>query len=727
MEPKYRFRLFLLTALVLVGCGTLLSRLHEFQIEKRSSFVANIPSTHTVSVREPGVRGEITDRNGLVLARNRRSYEVDFNLEDIYKNWREQNPDALKNQGEETVARGDGLLTKRKKIDIVQIVNEWVIPRIESFGLGGERFSKALDVHFKTHGGLVPFTYRTDLTPDEFAQFAERSLNLPGVSVAVRPRRVYPYGTLACHVLGRVNKWDQVIPDDFRRRNMHYRGDEFGIGGIESTMNDHLQGEGGMKIFIRNEKNKVIALDNYTRPTEGARVELTIDTHIQYLVENIMRKVGRGAAVVMDPNTGEILAMVSVPNFDPNEFVPSIENELWVEYVHDERTPMLNRAISNYIPGSTYKLPTAIAAARHGRVGYDHHCKGYTLFGALKIKCWKKGAGHGPLGMSDAIQRSCNPYFMTLAGSLRSKAMVESFQLVGLGRRSGIRLPNEDPGMVVGSKAWKREYPGAVMTSADLAQLSIGQSQSGASPLQICSVAATIANGGCYYQPRIVRRVFETEPDAQGEEIVHIDNLPIVKTNLLNEGITKHRMESIRKGMWKAVNEPGGTARRVAHGLNNIFIAAKTGTAQLGRPEGHPRHDSHNAWTTSFAPYDNPRYAVCVMVQNGGSGGAVAGVLTNYIYRGLFHLETGGSRRLTKMGKYKGHREYIKELELPEGEDLLVLTIDEQGETGNEVDAELLKTDKPIKVTPNTIPLPSIAPEADSEAPPRAQLVEDDE
>lgn len=723
MEPKYRFRLYLLTAMVLVGCGTLLSRLHEFQIEKRSSFVANIPTTHTVSVREPSVRGEITDRHGLVLARNRRSYEVVFNLEDIYRNWKQQNPDSLKNQVEETVNRGDGLLAKRKKIDIVEIVNTWVIPRIESFGLGGKRFSKALDTHFKTHAGLVPFTYRTDLTRDEFAQFAERSLDLPGVHVTVRPRRIYPYGTMACHVLGRVNQWDGIIPDEYQKRNMHFIGDDFGMRGIEATMNDYLTGEGGMKVYVRNEKNKVIAIQDYTPPSEGAKVELTIDAHIQYLVENVMRKVGRGAAVVMDPNTGEILAMVSVPNFDPNEFVPSIDNKIWVEYVHDERTPMLNRAISEYIPGSTYKLPTAIAAARAGKIGYGHACKGYTMFGSLKIKCWKT-AGHGPLGMSDSIQRSCNPYFMTLAGNLRSKSMVESFQLLGLGRRSGIKLPNEAPGMVPGSNTWKRENPGAVMTSADLAQLSIGQSQSGASPLQICSIAATIANGGRYYQPRIVRRVSESL--SNGEEKVHIENSPIIKTDLRNEGITEHRIEVIRKGMWKAVNEQGGTARRVAHGLDNVFIAAKTGTAQLGRKIGHPRYDSHNAWTTSFAPYDNPRYAVCVMVQNGGSGGAVAGVLSNYIYRGLFNLEAGSPKRLTKMGKYKGHKEYIKELELPVGDELLILTIDEQGETGNEVDAELLNTGKPVKVTPNTIPLPTIAPEADSDAPPRATIVEDD-
>lgn len=723
MEPKYRFRLFLLTAMVLIGCCTLLSRLYEFQIEKRSLFIAKIPTTHTVSVREPSVRGEITDRNGLVLARNRRSYEVVFNLEDIYQNWKQQNPDALKNQEEEIVYRGDGLLSKRKKLDIVDIVNTWVIPRIESFGLGGKRFSKALDIHFKTHGGLVPFTYRTDLTRDEFAQFAEHSLYLPGVSVTVRPRREYPYGTMACHILGRVNQWDGIIPEEFKKQNMHYTGDDFGMRGIEATMNDELQGEGGMRVYVRNEKNKVIAIDNYTPPSEGARVELTIDANIQYLVENVMRKVGRGAAVVISPDTGEILAMASVPNFDPNDFVPSIKNNTWVDYVQDERKPMLNRTISKYIPGSTFKLPTAIAAARHDMINYGHNCPGYTMFGSLKIRCWKT-VGHGQLGMSDSIQRSCNPYFMSLAGKLRSKAMVDSFQLVGLGRRSGIRLPNEDPGMVPGSNAWKRENPGAIMTSADLAQMSIGQSQSGASPLQICAIAATIANGGRYYQPRIVRRVVDTLPN--GKEHSLIDNIPIVKTDLLKEGVTTHRMEVIRKGMWKSVNEIGGTSRRVSHGLGDVFIAAKTGTAQLGRDIGHPRYDSHNAWTTSFGPYEKPRYAVCVMVQNGGSGGAVAGVLTNYIYRGLFHLETGGSKRLTKMGKYKGHREYIKELELPNSEELLVLNIDERGESGNEIDAELLNTGEPIKVKPNTIPLPSIAPEADSEvSPPRAIIVKD--
>ncbi|MGJ8694977.1 MAG: peptidoglycan D,D-transpeptidase FtsI family protein [Verrucomicrobiaceae bacterium] len=720
MEPKYRFRLYLLTALVLVGCGTLLSQLYEFQIENRARFVANIPTTHTVSVREPGVRGEITDRNGTVLARNRRSYEVVFNLEDIYRNWQLQHNKGPQPELEETVMGPGGMPVKRTKKDIVKIVNEWVIPRIESYGLGGKRFSRALKTHYETHGGLVPFTYRTDLDYDEFAQLAERSLDLPGVSVTVRPRRIYPYGSLACHVLGMVNQWKNGdIPDEYRKPRMHYQGDDYGEAGVEATMNDLLKGEGGMRVYVRNEKNKVIAVEDYTPPREGARIELTLDSNIQYVVENVLRRIGRGAAVVMDPGTGEVLAMASVPNFDPNDFVPSISDEQWKVYLANKADPFINRAISPYTPGSTYKLPTAIAAIRHGQVGYGHNCIGYTPFGKLRIKCWKTG-GHGPLGLSEAIQRSCNPYFMSLAGDLRSKAMVDTFDLLGLGRPTGIRLPNENAGIVTGSKFWSREIkPGAIMTPATLAQMAIGQSDSMATPLQMCSVVATIANGGRYYQPRIIRKAIGT--DESGNEKVFIENIPVVKQDLLKEGVTEHRLEVIRKGMWKAVNEQGGTAQRVA--LKDVFVAAKTGTAQTGQTKG----DKNNAWTVSFAPYDNPRYAICVMVRNGGSGGAVAGTLSHLIYRGIFAMENGSVPRLTKMGLHEGHFDFIATLELPPGDEL-PFQVEDLGETGNEVDEELLQERTPVKVTPNTAPLPSITPVADSEKKPaRATIVEEDE
>lgn len=707
MEPKYRFRLYLLTALVLTGCGTLLSRLYEFQIDRRAQFVANIPTTHTVEIREPGVRGQIVDRNGVVLARNRRSYEIVFNLEDIYHGYQEFQKAQTKKEsqnGEEP----EEIEKLPSDDEIVKIVREWVIPKLESMGLTGERYTDDFKSHYLTHGGLVPYTYRRDLPREEFVRIAARCHEIPGVEVRVMPHRVYPYGALASHLLGYVKPWAKGdIPDEYRgkeNKNKHFQGDVEGVAGVEFTTDSYLKGRGGLRVLVRNERQKVIATDDYQPAREGAEVQLTIDSRIQFIVENVLRRIGRGAAVVMDPNTGEVLAMASVPNFDPNDFIPSITQEKFATYNTNRANPLINRAIRSFVPGSTFKLPTAIAAALHERIGYGHRCIGYSAFGTIKIRCWKT-YGHGFLGMSEAIQRSCNPFFMSLAGDLRSKAMVDTFELVGFGKKSGILLPSEDPGLLPGSDAWKQKFPGASMTRATLAQFAIGQSQSLATPLQICSVAATIANGGKYYQPRIVRRILGK--NLAGETEVLKENIPIVKANLLDDGMTEAQMDVIRNGMWKAVNVQGGTATKVA--LEDVFIAAKTGTAQISKT--NPEH-THNAWTTSFAPFDNPRYAICVMVVNGKSGGAIAGVLSQRIYREIFNMEAGLNTRISKMEPYAGNFEPYETIEFPEGE-IFSLNNSDAGETGDEVDDAFLPENHPIQVIPNKPPLPAIAPKPD--------------
>jgi penicillin-binding protein 2 len=309
----------------------------------------------------------------------------------------------------------------------------------------------------------------------------------------------------------------------------------------------------------------------------------------------------------------------------------------------------------------------------------------------LKIRCWKT-YGHGSLGLSEAIQRSCNPFFMSLGNDLGSETMVETFEMVGLGQKSGILLPSEDPGLLPGSKAW-RNLPGASMSRATLAQFAIGQSQSMATPLQICSVAATIANGGKYYQPRIVRRVIGKSP--AGETEVLKENIPIVKANLLEAGVTSAQIDLIRKGMWKAVNEQGGTATKVA--LKDVFIAAKTGTAQVSKTN---EEHTHNAWTTSFAPYEEPRYALCVMVENGKSGGAVAGVLSKLIYREIFNMEAGLNPRVSRMPIYQGNFDPFPSIEIPEGE-ISAPASNNDGETGNEIDDAFIPDDRPIRVIPD--------------------------
>jgi len=470
-------------------------------------------------------------------------------------------------------------------------------------------------------------------------------------------------------------------------------------------MDGFLRGSPGRRVLRKNEKGRILGevLNERIAPAQGSQVMLTIDARIQFLVENVLRKTGRSAAVVMDVTTGEILAMASLPNYNPNEFIPSISGSKWEAYKRNKAYPLINRALSSFTPGSTFKLPTAVAACMHGMGGFDHRCVGHLKFGRtgkLKIRCWKT-VGHGPLSLISAIQRSCNPYFMQLSSEIGNERMAEAFDLLNLGRATGVKLPAEDRGIIPGSEWWRRElHPGESMTPARMAMLAIGQDESEATPLQLAALTACIANGGKYYRPRIIKMAVDPK------EGILVSDIPELRVDLVTEGMNRQQFEDLRLGMWKAANEIGGTARRASP--EDVEIGAKTGTAQttdFGQK-------SHNAWTVAFAPFDEPRYAVAVMVQNGKSGGKVCGPLVNLIFRGLFAAENGLRLPLRRMGEVAGNFEPIEEITLPEG-DLLALAIDEEGETGEEA-AEAQLPGTAVKVRPRAIPLPSITPDADS-------------
>ena len=743
MEPGYRIRLYLLTALVLVGFGVLLTRLHEFQIERRNEFLNQVPGNRTVTVREPGTRGEIMDRNGITLARNLRKFEVSFNLDEIrqtYLTQHENDPTI------DRVTREDGLPRKRSEKDIVAIVNEWVIARLKKpdLKLARNYNAKALRTHYLTHGGLIPFSYRADLGYDEFAKFAEHNLDLPGVYLSIRPQRQYPYGALASHVIGYLKQWEKVdVPESSTRVFNHYIGDDKGIAGVEASMDTVLRGPEGRKTIVKDEKGRTIRMSDYTKPGTGAKLRLTIDARVQYLLENTLRLAGRSAGVVMDVNTGEVLAMASVPDYNPNDFIPSISKKELAAYNQNKQlAPFTNRAISRFTPGSTMKIPTAIAGALQGMAPRKFSCDGYVSYGTAKIGCWlwntKKGS-HGGQNLSEAIQHSCNPYFNKLANTIGWKAMVEGCQMVSIGKRTGIELPKEDPGSLPGSRAWRSAFPSAVMTPHETAQLSIGQGSSMATPLQMCAVAATVANGGKYFRPRIVKQ-------AVGEDgKVLVGDVPKLEVDLTQSGAKPSDIELIRKGMWMSVNKPGGTCGKVK--LPKIEVAAKSGTAQT-TDNGK---ESHNSWVISFGPYENPKYAICIMVQNGGSGGGVCGPLVNLVYRGLFARDNNGVKLpLKTLEKIPGNTDRIeKTIEIspemiaaveagetaPAPEAVAVAAIPDPtlppeeevtGETGDEVG--MIATETTTPSADNTVtPTPTLTPEIDDEGTviPRAVPVKD--
>jgi penicillin-binding protein 2 len=656
MEIAFRLRLYLLTALILLGFGTLLQRLHKVQIEDQSKYRERVPSPRSVTVREPGVRGEIRDANGIVLARNSRQYEVTFNLEEIVNHYltiHEQAPMA------ETLRNERGMPRKGKKRDILRIVNEVVLTRLKAEGLSKQLNPRALEIHYATHGGMVPFSYSTDLNFEKFARFAALSQELPGISVGLNPQRQYPFNAHACHILGFTQNWmNGAIPEEARKKYHHYIGDEKGITGIEATMDHHLVGIGGEKTVLKDEKGRTMSTTDYIKPQSGADVILSIDSRVQFLVENTLRNAGRAAAVVMNVQTGEVIAMASVPNYNPNTYIPPTQAAKLEEYSKNICLPTMNRCIENFDPGSTFKLATALAGVRAGMANRIISCDGYVQYGNHKAGCWiwnqnQQHGSHGSLNLSKAIQVSCNPYFYRLANSVGPKAMAESFHMLNLGHTTGIELPGEKPGSVIGTPLWKQKNPTVTITPVDLAFLAIGQGTNSATPLQLCSMVAAIANGGRYYQPRLVKKV------SRGSHVIVADE-PILKCSLLENGISAENLELIRKGMWMAVNQPGGTAGRVK--MPNIEIAAKTGTAQsVDRGV-----KSNNSWTVSFAPFDNPKYAICVLVIGGTSGGKVCGPLTHLIYRGLFALDDGLTVKVTPQQEYVGNTNKIEEIALPE-------------------------------------------------------------
>jgi penicillin-binding protein 2 len=365
--------------------------------------------------------------------------------------------------------------------------------------------------------------------------------------------------------------------------------------------------------------------------------------------------------------------MASLPDFTPSYFVPSIDAGAWKNYNTNQANPLVNKAINNFTPGSTFKLPAAIAASIYGHASDSEYCQGYVTYGDIKIHCWKR-TGHGQLGLEESIQRSCNCYFMRIANEIGSAQMLNTFQLLGLGSKTGVELPSESAGFIPGSRYWKQQLrPGARVTPSITGMMSIGQSDSAASPLQLAALVSAIANDGRYYQPRMIKRVVHPH---QG---TLINNRPILKTNLVEQGVNPKDLARIRKGMWLATNELGGTARSAA--VKNRNVCAKTGTAQTV----DKGIKSHDAWTVAFAPYDQPKYVVVVAVKRGSSGGAVAGPLVHLIMRGLFAKDEGLELPLTKMKEHSGDFLIREKIELPDEGGLLAIAYDDSGETGDEI------------------------------------------
>ncbi|CAN5521192.1 penicillin-binding protein 2 [soil metagenome] len=626
-------RLQFLGLVMLLGLGAIVARLWWVQVARGAEWTAKIRGSSALTVRIPSVRGEIRDRNGVALVQNRASYEVDFYLPEMVKGYRQRVGPPPVTEYRATI---NGMPKDMKEADIVRIVNEGVVPRLDDLKLARDYNADRLQKHYRTNTE-VPFAYMKDIDFETMAKFSEHDVGLPGVDIAIKPVRSYVYGALAAHILGYVGAPDETNREEARKFTF-YQGDVEGKSNIEKAMDDYLRGKPGIRYMKRNAKGTIEGVLREEPPQAGGNVVLTIDARIQMIAEEALGAVGRGAAVVVDPNNGDILAMASVPSFNPNAFIPSIKAKEWEVLRQNKANPLVNRAISAFPPGSTFKLVTALAGLRKKLGNARYSCGGGVGYGNHFFRCHiaSRGGTHGTLGLADALKVSCNSYFYLMGNAAGINAIEDTGKTLGLGQPTGIEITNEQGGVLPSPDWMKIHYPRERWTSAYTANVSIGQGYVLVSPLQLAMVYATVANGGISYYPRLVKNVVT----AEGRTVLNDRGEPAVPQaprvhGDLRVDFTPDQIAQARAGLWKVVNEGGGTGGRAR--INGVQVAGKTGSAQA-MTDG--KSDTI-AWFSSFAPFDNPRYTITVMVQGGKGGGAVAAPIANRIMERVLAMEGG--------------------------------------------------------------------------------------
>jgi penicillin-binding protein 2 len=635
------FRILFLAALILVALAAIAIRLWFVQVKMVDYYRGRIQGSSEVTVRIPSVRGEIRDRNGIPLATNRPSYEVDFYLPDLVSGYKKQygQPPMVEFRAKDS----NGMLHDRKEADIVQIVDKTIIPRLEELKVAEPYNSQRLRTHYRNNT-LVPFAYREDLDFATFSKFAEKDLGLPGVQVNVRPVRKYLYNALGGHLLGYVGSAKDInqLPDikDFN----FYEPDIQGKTNIELYLDDALRGKPGKRILKKNAKNRLEGEKEVIQPKPGANVYLTIDARMEYITERALRSVGRAAAVVVDPNTGQILAMASVPSYDPNKFIPAISARDWAELKDADADPLTNRAISAFAPGSSYKITTALAGITRGLAKSVFTCNCGVTYGNTYMRCWiqaEHGGSHGPQTLTEAIKNSCDAFFYQYGNAAGIDAIDAVGKTLGLGEVSGIELTNEAPG-ILPSPEWLKSNHNQRWSQGQTANTSIGQGYVLTTPLQMAMIAATVANGGISYQPSLVYQIQESDGTAvRRPEKIRGD---LTKANKLSSD----QVEIVRKGMWRVVNDSGTGTRAKVPG---VTVAGKTGTAQAWT-EGKK---DDNAWFIAFAPYEHPKLALAVLVQGGKAGGEVAAPIAAKIIEECLALERGYDPQIKPMDAAVGN------------------------------------------------------------------------
>ena len=465
-----------------------------------------------------------------------------------------------------------------------------------------------------------PLLLKQDVGRDTLAAIEVNKFDLPGVSVNVNLRRQYIYDRNAAHLIGYLS---EISPTELKSGSYPdcRSGDLIGKFGAEKVYENFLRGKRGGRQVEVNANGLVVRILKTVDAEPGQNVYLTIDQKLQHRTEELLDGVV-GAAVAIEPETGQILALASSPSFDQNFFVGGITHEKWYSLISNPFKPMSNRAIQGeYPPGSTYKIVTALAGLEEGVINEQttFSCPGYYRFGARVYRCWKKD-GHGKVNILKAVEESCDVFFYQVGQRLGVDRLAWYAKAFGLGSPTGIVLDHESHGLIP-TAAWKEKRIGIPWQEGETLSVAIGQGFDLATPIQMAVLAAALANGGNRYRPIILDSIQSADGQIlQKNELKLIGKLPVSPSNL----------DIVRRGLWKVVNGENGTAR--GSRLVDIDMSGKTGTSQvISRKEDEtlpqedmPPHLRSHAWFVAYAPSNEPRIAVAVVVEHGehGSGSA---------------------------------------------------------------------------------------------------------
>ena len=585
-QKTFTRRAAMLAAIKTSMVGALGARMYYLQVLEADRY-RMLAEDNRVSMRlQAPQRGLILDRNGIAMAVNQQNYRVMVVPE--------QTPSLT-----------------------------YTLDALSQIISLSEHDRNRIQKEARRRRSFVPVTARENLSWEDVARVELNAQDLPGVVIDVGQSRFYPLESLGAHILGYVAA---VSDNDLTGDPLEeLPGFRIGKAGVERIYDMALRGQGGTTSFEVNAVGRVLRELNKEEGQAGVDLALTLDMRLQ---EYAAQRLGEESAsvVVMDIHTGDVIVMASTPSFDPNAFNRGLSQDEWRELNSNPRAPLQNKAIAGtFAPGSTFKLVVALAALESGIISPEQRilCTGHTELGSIKFHCWKKG-GHGFVDLVEAIQGSCDVYFYEIARRIGFERIAEMAKRFGLGSPTGIDLPNERSGLMP-NREWKRKTLKQPWHTGETMINGIGQGYCLATPLQLAVMTARIANGGRAVIPHVARdHIIEKSAEPRGAPTWGSCN------------VSPRNIMLVRKGMNAVSNEPGGTAYRARIEQDGMWLSGKTGTAQVRRismreresgvkkNEELPWKERDHALFVAYAPEDNPRFSIAVVVEHGGGGSAVA-------------------------------------------------------------------------------------------------------